>query len=207
MTKKKVKNHKTSERWKKYKLEGGLVEEQLIIAEEWEGRKEINGEYEKLYSVVPHKDLLQLLETKNLDFSFQFQDSRFRGNVSFQNGYYMTVLRLLSQNIPDHHVLHRSRAVDFQSLSRNHADAAAPPPPLARTRLQVGLRNKLRGFAADKISASLRVRCFFPSIAAGRTAHIIILFKTRTHQPWKTDIRIVIALKNKVKLKLPHGEI
>src|SRR3989344_1081589 len=53
---------------KKYKLEGGLVEEQLIIAEEWEGRKEINGEYEKLYSVVPHKDLLSLLETKNQEY-------------------------------------------------------------------------------------------------------------------------------------------
>lgn len=42
----------------------------------------------------------QLLKTKNLDFSFEFQEYRFRGNISFQMGYYMTVLRLLSQTIP-----------------------------------------------------------------------------------------------------------
>ncbi len=42
----------------------------------------------------------QLLRTKNLDFSFMFQEFRFRGNISFQMGYYMVVLRLLSQTIP-----------------------------------------------------------------------------------------------------------
>lgn len=51
-------------------------------------------------SLITNDQHEKLLETKNLDFSFQFQDSRFRGNVSFQNGCYMTVLRLLSQNIP-----------------------------------------------------------------------------------------------------------
>jgi Tfp pilus assembly pilus retraction ATPase PilT len=51
-------------------------------------------------SLINDEQHAKLLETKNLDFSFMFQDSRFRGNVSFQNGYYMTVLRLLSQNIP-----------------------------------------------------------------------------------------------------------
>ncbi len=51
-------------------------------------------------SLITNEQHEKLLATKNLDFSFQFQDSRFRGNVSFQNGYYMTVLRLLSQNIP-----------------------------------------------------------------------------------------------------------
>lgn len=48
----------------------------------------------------------KLLESKNLDFSFQYQDSRFRGNISFQNGCYMIVLRLLSQNIPSIKDLH-----------------------------------------------------------------------------------------------------
>lgn len=51
-------------------------------------------------SLISDDQHQKLIETKNLDFSFQFQDSRFRGNVSFQNGCYMTVLRLLSQNIP-----------------------------------------------------------------------------------------------------------
>lgn len=51
-------------------------------------------------SLITEDQHNKLLEMKNLDFSFQFQDSRFRGNISFQNGCYMTVLRLLSQNIP-----------------------------------------------------------------------------------------------------------
>jgi twitching motility protein PilU len=51
-------------------------------------------------SLISNEQHLKLLETKNLDFSMQFLDSRFRGNISFQSGCYMTVLRLLSQNIP-----------------------------------------------------------------------------------------------------------
>lgn len=57
-------------------------------------------------SLITNEQHEKLLATKNLDFSFQFQDSRFRGNVSFQNGYYMIVLRLLSQNIPSIQDLH-----------------------------------------------------------------------------------------------------
>lgn len=57
-------------------------------------------------SLITNEQHEKLLTTKNLDFSFQFQDSRFRGNISFQNGYYMTVLRLLSQNIPSIEDLH-----------------------------------------------------------------------------------------------------
>ena len=57
-------------------------------------------------SLITNEQHEKLLETKNLDFSFQFQDSRFRGNISFQNGHYMTVLRLLSQNIPSIKDLH-----------------------------------------------------------------------------------------------------
>ena len=58
----------------------------------------------------------KLLETKNLDFSFQFQDSRFRGNVSFQNGYYMTVLRLLSQNIPS--IIDLNLPIIYQDITK-----------------------------------------------------------------------------------------
>ncbi len=51
-------------------------------------------------SLISAEQLGVLLEKKNLDFSFMFRDFRFRGNISFQMGYYMIVLRLLSQNIP-----------------------------------------------------------------------------------------------------------
>jgi twitching motility protein PilT len=51
-------------------------------------------------SLISKEQHEQLLQTKNLDFSFMFQEYRFRGNISFQMGHYMIVLRLLSQNIP-----------------------------------------------------------------------------------------------------------
>jgi twitching motility protein PilT len=51
-------------------------------------------------SLISEEQHDQLLQIKNLDFSFKFNDFRFRWNVSFQMWYYMVVLRLLSQNIP-----------------------------------------------------------------------------------------------------------
>lgn len=67
-----------------------------------EGIEIISPDFAKYFaqSLITEEQHEKLLKTKNLDFSFQFQDSRFRGNISFQNGYYMTVLRLLSQKIP-----------------------------------------------------------------------------------------------------------
>ena len=52
---------------------------------------------QSLMNAEQHK---KLLETKNLDFSFEFRWSRFRWNISFQMWQYMTVLRLLSDKIP-----------------------------------------------------------------------------------------------------------
>ena len=52
-------------------------------------------------SIVTEKQLKSLNETKNLDFSFTHEERRFRCNVSFQMGYYMIVLRLLTAEIPD----------------------------------------------------------------------------------------------------------
>lgn len=51
-------------------------------------------------SLVTEEQWEKLYRTKNLDFSFMFQSARFRGNVSFQSGHVMTVLRLLSEKIP-----------------------------------------------------------------------------------------------------------
>lgn len=67
-----------------------------------EGISIITGEDAENFakSLITEEQHQMLLRTKNLDFSFMFQDFRFRGNVSFQMGHYMTVLRLLSQNIP-----------------------------------------------------------------------------------------------------------
>jgi len=43
----------------------------------------------------------RLLAEKNLDFSFGYVGARFRGNISFQTGCYMVVVRLLNAEIPD----------------------------------------------------------------------------------------------------------
>ncbi len=67
-----------------------------------EGIEKITPEEAKSFaqSLITFEQHEQLLRTKNLDFSFEFNGARFRGNVSFQMGYYMTVLRQLSSSIP-----------------------------------------------------------------------------------------------------------
>ncbi len=52
-------------------------------------------------SVITEEQHEQLLETKNLDFSFSHGNRRFRWNVSFQMWNYMVVLRLLTGKIPN----------------------------------------------------------------------------------------------------------
>ena len=51
-------------------------------------------------SLVNEDQYQKLLTTKNLDFAFSFQNSRFRGNLSFQMGSHMVILRLLSGDMP-----------------------------------------------------------------------------------------------------------
>lgn len=52
-------------------------------------------------SLIDEKQHDKLLKEKNLDFSFWFAGARFRGNLSFQAGNYMIVIRLLNAEIPD----------------------------------------------------------------------------------------------------------
>jgi len=57
--------------------------------------------FEFAQSLIDEKQHDRLQEEKNLDFSFSFAWARFRGNVSFQMGNYMIVVRLLNAEIPD----------------------------------------------------------------------------------------------------------
>lgn len=52
-------------------------------------------------SIITDDQHNKLLNDKNLDFSFANAGRRFRVNISFQMGHYMTVLRLLTLNIPN----------------------------------------------------------------------------------------------------------
>lgn len=52
-------------------------------------------------SLINERQHNTLLQEKNLDFSFFYWERRFRCNISFQMGNYMTVLRLLTADIPD----------------------------------------------------------------------------------------------------------
>ena len=52
-------------------------------------------------SIIEPAQHERLLKQQNLDFSFSYAWARFRGNVSFQMGKYMVVVRLLNAEIPD----------------------------------------------------------------------------------------------------------
>lgn len=51
-----------------YRLQGGLPTEAIVVAEEWETRKDIPKKYKDLYSTTAHKNVLCLLETNNPDY-------------------------------------------------------------------------------------------------------------------------------------------
>ena len=59
------------------RIEGGLTPEAIHIANEWEGIEHIPPEYNHLYSLIPHKDLLALLNT---------YDSEYIASLSYQKG-------------------------------------------------------------------------------------------------------------------------
>jgi len=67
-----------------------------------EGMERVSPEDTEMFakSIVDADQYARLQKGKNLDFSFMFQGSRFRGNISFQMGFHMVVLRLLSDKIP-----------------------------------------------------------------------------------------------------------
>lgn len=47
---------------------GGLAPESLMVSEEWADRAKIPHEYAEEYSVVPHKDIMALLDASNPDY-------------------------------------------------------------------------------------------------------------------------------------------
>lgn len=53
------------------------------------------------HSLITQEELEILERQQNYDFSFSFWERRFRANISFQMGCYMTVLRMLTVDIPD----------------------------------------------------------------------------------------------------------
>lgn len=57
--------------------------------------------FEFAQSLIDEKQHDRLQKEKNLDFSFSYAGARFRGNISFQMGNYMIVVRLLNAEVPD----------------------------------------------------------------------------------------------------------
>ncbi len=52
----------------RYRVNGGLQPETILIAKEWQDLRIIPDTYKDLYSIVPQKDLMTLLETNNQDY-------------------------------------------------------------------------------------------------------------------------------------------
>lgn len=50
------------------RLDGGLSLETLVVAEEWAERANIPSEYQALYTILPHQEVLELLETNSKSY-------------------------------------------------------------------------------------------------------------------------------------------
>lgn len=73
---------------------------EILRIDEWISILTEKDTKEFALSLIDENEHEELLKEKNLDFSFSFQERRFRWNVSFQMWKYMVVLRLLTGRIP-----------------------------------------------------------------------------------------------------------
>ncbi len=76
------------------------VSGEIVMIDQWIEKISPEDAQNMAESIITKEQHDKLMKTQNLDFSFEFQGSRFRWNVSFQMSHYMVVLRLLSDKIP-----------------------------------------------------------------------------------------------------------
>ncbi len=74
---------------------------EIVRIDDWIEKLTAKDTLDFAKSLITEHQLSELQTTKNLDFSFSFADRRFRCNISFQMSYYMVVLRLLWNDIPN----------------------------------------------------------------------------------------------------------
>ncbi len=74
---------------------------EIVKIDEWVDVLKPKDTLDFAKSLITEYQFEELSKKKNLDFSFGFSDRRFRCNISFQMWYYMIVLRLLANNIPN----------------------------------------------------------------------------------------------------------
>jgi len=77
------------------------IEWEIVKIDEWMDILDPKDSEDIAKSLISNEQYETLIRTKNLDFSFTFNERRFRWNVSFQLWYFMTVIRLLSVKIPN----------------------------------------------------------------------------------------------------------
>lgn len=73
---------------------------EIVMINEWIEKLTPEDTENFAKSIITKEQRDSLFKDQNLDFSFAFQDSRFRWNISFQMWHVMVVLRLLSDKIP-----------------------------------------------------------------------------------------------------------
>jgi twitching motility protein PilT len=73
---------------------------EIIRINEWVNKFTPEDTFNFAKSIITQEQHEKLLKTRNLDFSFTFNNRRFRTNISFQLWYYMIVSRLLTAEVP-----------------------------------------------------------------------------------------------------------
>ncbi len=72
----------------------------IVRISEWVNKFTSDDTYDFAKSIITTEQHDKLLQTRNLDFSFTYNNRRFRTNISFQLWYYMVVSRLLTAEVP-----------------------------------------------------------------------------------------------------------
>lgn len=150
----------------------------IMIAEEWEGGKSILQEYHDLYTVVPHKDVLSMLETDNQSFV---------ACISAQKGCMNSALfseelaGYLVSTYKDRFALHEGSPVQSIRLSGNDAELKVLTHIVTARRV-VLCTNGFENFTIENTEGAAIDTKFHHSIA-GRIGYMSGYMEPLSHPP------------------------
>lgn len=102
----------------RHRADNGLAPESIMIADTWSERSQIPAVFDDLYTLAPHEDILELLETKNTDYiaSLAYQKGCMNSALFSEE-----LIRYLAATYPDRFSFYEKSPVTEVSLYETHA--------------------------------------------------------------------------------------
>lgn len=160
------------------RVEGGLPTEEMFISSSWKHLADIPQEFKELYRVVPHKDLLNLLETKN---------SEYVALLSYRKGCMNSALfseelvSYLATTYAERFSFYEGSKVETVSLEASHATLSVGPHIITTKRV-VLCTNGFENFKIHHVGGD-RIDTDFHHTIAGRIGYMSAYVEPLSNPP------------------------